>query len=207
MDRKIAEHLLNIGAVHLQPNDPFTWTSGIKSPIYCDNRLTLSYPNVRRDIIQGFTELVKDIQADVVAGTATAGIPHAALLSEQLHLPMVYVRGSAKGHGKKNQIEGKITEGQKVILVEDLISTGGSVIQAAEALKNAGAHVELIVAIFTYEFKEAKEAFERVNIPVKVLTTYSTLLQVAKEKEMISSEEEKRLALWRTDPTSEAWMK
>lgn len=207
MKRIIAEHLLNIGAVHLRADDPFTWTSGLKAPIYCDNRLTLSYPNVRRDIIKGFVELTKDVRADVVAGTATAGIPHAALLSDQLDLPMIYVRSSAKGHGKKNQIEGKLTEGDRVILVEDLISTGGSVLQAAEALQKAGAIIEVIVAIFTYEFPRADEAFQKANIPVKVLTSYSTLLEVAKEKGMITSEEERRLALWRQDPTSDAWMK
>ncbi len=208
MKEKMAEHLLKIGAVHLQPNDPFTWTSGLKSPIYCDNRLTLSYPEVRRDIVQGFMELVKNHTdaVDVIAGTATAGIPHAALLSEALGLPMVYVRGSAKGHGKQNQIEGKIEKGQRVVLVEDLISTGGSVIQAAEALRAAGAEVVAIVAIFTYEFQKAEDALKTADLPTYVLTSYSTLLGVAKEQGMISSAEEERLAEWRKDPTQTAWM-
>ncbi|NEU29433.1 orotate phosphoribosyltransferase [bacterium LRH843] len=208
MKEQIAEHLLTIGAVHLQPNDPFTWTSGIKSPIYCDNRLTLSYPNVRRDIIKGFVEQIKEhiSEVDVIAGTATAGIPHAALLSEALDLPMVYVRGSAKGHGKQNQIEGRIEKGQKIVLVEDLISTGGSVIQAAEALRAEGAEVVAVVAIFTYEFKKAEDALKEANLPAYILTSYSTLLNVAQDKGTISSEEVERLAKWRKDPAKTEWM-
>src|SRR5699024_9798949 len=135
---KIASHLLEIEAVFLRPNEPFTWASGIKSPIYCDNRLTLSYPTVRKDIAAGLAELIKEHypEVDVVASTATAGIPHAAWVSDVLELPMVYVRSSAKSHGKGNQIEGKIAKGQKVVVIEDLISTGGSAITAAEALRN-----------------------------------------------------------------------
>ncbi|WP_227935753.1 orotate phosphoribosyltransferase [Alkalihalobacillus deserti] len=206
MKDQIASHLLDIGAVHLQPTNPFTWTSGIKSPIYCDNRLTLSYPNVRKDIIAGFIELLKNTEVDVIAGTATAGIPHAALLADAMDLPMIYVRGSAKGHGKQNQIEGKIEKGQKVVLVEDLISTGGSVIQAAEALKASGAEVVAVVAIFTYEFQKAYDALEEASLPTHVLTSYSALLNVAKEKGTITSDQVDRLNEWRKDPTSQAWM-
>ncbi|WP_332690123.1 orotate phosphoribosyltransferase [Halalkalibacter lacteus] len=206
MKEQIAKHLLDIGAVHLRPNDPFTWTSGMKSPIYCDNRLTLSYPKVRKDIIVGFVELLEKIEVDVIAGTATAGIPHAALLADKLELPMIYVRGSAKGHGKQNQIEGKIEKGQKVVLVEDLISTGGSVIQAAEALRSNGAEVVAIVAIFTYEFQKAYDALKEANIPTYVLTSYSTLLEVAKGKGTITADQVQRLNEWRKDPTSQDWM-
>ncbi|GAE24186.1 orotate phosphoribosyltransferase [Halalkalibacter wakoensis JCM 9140] len=206
MKELIAKHLLEIGAVHLRPQDPFTWTSGIKSPIYCDNRLTLSYPEVRKDIIAGFANLLEGMEVDVIAGTATAGIPHAALLADHLDLPMAYVRGSAKGHGKQNQIEGKVEKGQKVVLVEDLISTGGSVIQAAEALRASGAEVVAIVAIFTYEFQKAYDAFQEANLPTYVITSYSTLLQVAKEKGTISADQVERLNEWRKDPSSEAWM-
>ncbi|MDT8859089.1 orotate phosphoribosyltransferase [Alkalihalobacillus sp. MEB130] len=206
MKEQIAKHLLDIGAVHLRPNDPFTWTSGIKSPIYCDNRLTLSFPAVRKEIISGFASLLEKVEVDVIAGTATAGIPHAALLADQLDLPMVYVRGSAKGHGKQNQIEGKIEKGQKVVLVEDLISTGGSVIQAAEALRESGAEVVAIVAIFTYEFQKAYDALEEADLPTYVLTSYSTLLSVAKEQGTITSDQENRLNEWRKDPASQAWM-
>ncbi|ARK31061.1 orotate phosphoribosyltransferase [Halalkalibacter krulwichiae] len=206
MREKIANHLLEIGAVHLQPTNPFTWTSGIKSPIYCDNRLTLSYPHVRKDIITGFVKLLEGIEVDVIAGTATAGIPHAALLADALDLPMVYVRGSAKGHGKQNQIEGKIEKGQKVVLVEDLISTGGSVIQAAEALKASGADVVAVIAIFTYEFQKANDALKEANLPTHILTSYSTLLNVAKEKGTITAEQVQRLNEWRKDPSSQSWM-
>lgn len=208
MNVQIANHLLSIGAVHLQPNDPFTWTSGIKSPIYCDNRLTLSYPHVRQDIIKEFVQLIEKhvTEVDVIAGTATAGIPHAALLSDALHLPMVYVRGSAKEHGRQNQIEGNIEKGQKVVLVEDLISTGGSVLQAAAALEQAGAEVVAIVAIFSYEFTEAAQAFKQKQIPTYILTTYSTLLQVAEQNGTLSPEEKKRLVLWRENPKANTWM-
>ncbi|KHF38088.1 orotate phosphoribosyltransferase [Halalkalibacter okhensis] len=206
MKEQIAKHLLDIGAVHLRPNDPFTWTSGMKSPIYCDNRLTLSYPAVRKDIIKGFVTLLEKMDVDVIAGTATAGIPHAALLADQVDLPMIYVRGSAKGHGKQNQIEGKIEKGQKVVLVEDLISTGGSVIQAAEALRESGAEVVAIVAIFTYEFQKAYDALKEADLPTHVLTSYSTLLTVAKEQGTITDDQEQRLNEWRKDPTSQNWM-
>ncbi|GAE29184.1 orotate phosphoribosyltransferase [Alkalihalobacillus hemicellulosilyticus] len=208
MKEIIAKHLLTIEAVHLQPNEPFTWTSGIKSPIYCDNRLTLSYPSVRKDIIKGFVELYNEHikKADVIAGTATAGIPHAALLADALELPMAYVRGSAKGHGKQNQIEGKVERGQKVVLVEDLISTGGSVVKAAEALREAGAEVVAVVAIFTYEFQKAVETMKDANIPTYILTNYSTLVEVASQNGYIHKDDVTKLSKWRNDPQSIEWL-
>jgi orotate phosphoribosyltransferase len=208
MNKQIAASLLDIEAVTLSPNDPFTWSSGIKSPIYCDNRMTLSYPNVRRLIAGEFEVLInkKYPDVEVIAGTATAGIPHAAWVSELLDLPMVYVRGSAKGHGKQNQIEGKIVPGQKVVIIEDLISTGGSAIKAAEALKEAGANVIGVAAIFTYELKKAEDHFKEINLEASVLTSYSTLLEVAKGRGTISEEELKKLVAWSNDPSSTSWL-
>ena len=161
LERKIAKHLLDIEAVALRPNDYFTWTSGIKSPIYCDNRITMSYPAIRREIAAGMSEVIKAKfpEVEVVAGTATAGIPHAAWVSEVLDLPMIYVRDSAKKHGKTNQIEGRLLEGQKVVIIEDLISTGLSSLKVAKALEEAGAVVLGVVAIFSYELKKAQDAF------------------------------------------------
>src|SRR6476619_2258306 len=152
MKKEIASHLLEIGAVFLQPNDPFTWSSGMKSPIYCDNRLTLSYPHIRQDIARGLQQLIEEHfpGTDVIAGTATAGIPHAAWVSDKLNLPMCYVRSKAKEHGKGNQIEGQVKENQRVVVIEDLISTGGSAITAVDALREAGCDVLGIVSIFTY---------------------------------------------------------
>lgn len=198
----IAEHLLNIKAVSLKPNDPFTWSSGLKSPIYCDNRLTLSYPAVRKEIAQGLAELIqtKFPQAKVVAGTATAGIPHAAWVSEILNLPMVYVRSSAKGHGKGNQIEGIVKEGDKVVVVEDLISTGGSSITCVQALRDAGCHVEGVVSIFTYELEKATAAFKEADIPYFSLTDFTTLTDAAKEKQSISEDELESLRKWKVNP-------
>ena len=198
----IAEHLLNIKAVSLKPNDPFTWSSGLKSPIYCDNRLTLSYPAVRKEIAQGLAELIqtKFPQAKVVAGTATAGIPHAAWVSEILNLPMVYVRSSAKGHGKGNQIEGIVKEGDKVVVVEDLISTGGSSITCVQALRDAGCHVEGVVSIFTYELEKATAAFKEADIPYFSLTDFTTLTDAAKEKQSISEDELESLRKWKANP-------
>lgn len=198
----IAEHLLNIKAVSLKPNDPFTWSSGLKSPIYCDNRLTLSYPAVRKEIAQGLAELIqtKFPQAKVVAGTATAGIPHAAWVSEILNLPMVYVRSSAKGHGKGNQIEGIVKEGDKVVVVEDLISTGGSSITCVQALRDAGCHVEGVVSIFTYELEKATAAFKEAEIPYFSLTDFTTLTDAAKEKQSISEDELESLRKWKANP-------
>lgn len=209
MKKEIANHLLDIKAVFLRPNDPFTWSSGIKSPIYCDNRLSLSYPKVRKDIAKGLAVLIGEHFPDteIVAGTATAGIPHAAWVSDILELPMVYVRSKAKGHGKGNQIEGKIEPGNKVVIVEDLISTGGSVITAANALREAGAEVVGVVAIFTYGLEKGQEQLEAANLKAEVLSDYDTLLQVAFSRNDISENELVKLEKWRANPASEDWMK
>jgi orotate phosphoribosyltransferase len=208
MKKQIAEHLLTIGAVFLKPNEPFTWSSGIKSPIYCDNRLTLSYPEVRKDIATGLAKLVKENypEVDVIAGTATAGIPHAAWVSEVLHAPMCYIRSKAKEHGKGNQIEGKVTAGQKVVIVEDLISTGGSVITCVEALREAGCEVLGVVSIFTYELEVGKERMKEAHVKSVSLSDYTALTEVAKEKGIISGEELTKLTEWRKNPQDESWM-
>lgn len=204
---KIAEQLLEIEAVFLRPNDPFTWSSGIKSPIYCDNRLTLSFPDLRKNIAMQLSILIKDRFPDVelVAGTATAGIPHAAWVSDILELPMCYVRSSAKSHGKGNQIEGKIEAGQKAVVVEDLISTGGSAIAAAEALREEGIKVLGIVSIFSYELDKGKQQLQESNIKAYSLTGYSSLIEVALEKELIKKEDKALLESWRNNP--EQWGK
>ncbi|WP_141431248.1 orotate phosphoribosyltransferase [Bacillus sp. 03113] len=202
MKRDIAGLLLEIKAVFLQPNDPFTWASGMKSPIYCDNRLTLSFPHVRKAIASGLKDIVleKFPQTEVVAGTATAGIPHAAWVSELLDLPMCYVRSKPKGHGKGNQIEGKAEKGQKVVVIEDLISTGGSVITAVEALREAGCEVVGVVSIFTYELSKGKELLKEANIESYSLTDYTTLVDVAKEKGYIQEEDLDKLTNWKKNP-------
>nr|WP_295971958.1 orotate phosphoribosyltransferase [uncultured Bacillus sp.] len=207
MKKIIAESLLEIQAVSLKPNDPFTWTSGIISPIYCDNRLTLSYPSVRRKIASGLAELITDKfpGTELVAGTATAGIPHAAWVSEVLNLPMCYVRSKAKEHGKGNQIEGKAEKGQKVVVVEDLISTGGSVITAVEALRQAGCDVLGVVSIFTYELTKGSERLQESGITAYSLTNYSTLVEVASEKGYIDPSDWDKLMEWRKNP--ENWGK
>ncbi len=203
MKKEIAGSLLEIEAVSLKPNDPFTWSSGLRSPIYCDNRLTLSYPAIRGEIARGLQALIKEHfpGVEVVAGTATAGIPHAAWVSEKLELPMCYVRSKAKGHGKGNQIEGKVTPGQKVVVVEDLISTGGSVINAVEALREAGCEVLGAVAIFTYELEKGKELLQEAGVEVQSLTDFSTLAEVAREREEISTDDLAKLAEWRENPS------
>lgn len=205
MKHKIAEHLLKIKAVFLQPKEPFTWSSGLKSPIYCDNRLTLSYPEVRKDIANGLAEIIKDKfpETEVVAGTATAGIPHAAWVSDVLDLPMAYVRSKAKEHGKGNQIEGKVEKGQKVVVVEDLISTGGSVITAVEGLRAAGCEVLGVVSIFTYELPKGKELLNQAEITAVSLTDYSTLLEVANSNGYIEEEDLASLKAWKENP--EKW--
>ena len=202
MKKKIAESLLEIEAVSLHPNDPFTWTSGIRSPIYCDNRLTLSYPEIRRKIaaVSLISLREKFPGAELIAGTATAGIPHAAWVSEELNLPMCYVRSKAKGHGKGNQIEGKVEKGQKVVVVEDLISTGGSVITAVEALREAGCDVLGVVSIFTYELENGRERLSDANITTYSLTDFSTLVEVASEKGYIETTDLDKLIEWRKDP-------
>ncbi len=207
MKHSIAERLLDINAVALKPNDPFTWTSGLRSPIYCDNRLTLSYPAVRREIAAGLQKLILENypNAEVIAGTATAGIPHAAWVSELMDLPMCYVRSKAKGHGKGNQIEGKVEKGQKVVVVEDLISTGGSVITAVQALREAGCEVLGVVSIFTYGLDKGKEAFSQEDIISESLTDFANLVEVAIEKGYISKDDQESLLSWSKAPSE--WSK
>jgi orotate phosphoribosyltransferase len=202
MKRKIAEALLEIEAVSLQPENPFTWSSGLKSPIYCDNRLTLSYPDIRRTIASGLRDLVLAHfpEAQGISGTATAGIPHAAWVSDLLNLPMSYVRSKAKGHGKGNQIEGKVAPGQKIVVVEDLISTGGSVIEAVQALRDAGCDVLGVVSIFTYELETGEAQLAAAGIPGYSLTDFTTLANLAVEKGVISNEGLQSLAQWRKSP-------
>ncbi|MEK4667115.1 orotate phosphoribosyltransferase [Niallia sp. FSL R7-0271] len=202
MKERIAEQLLKIKAVFLQPNDPFTWSSGLKSPIYCDNRLTLSYPEVRKEIAQGLADLIKENfpETEIVAGTATAGIPHAAWVSDVLDLPMAYVRSKAKEHGKGNQIEGKAEKGQKVVVVEDLISTGGSVITAVNSLREAGCEVLGVVSIFTYELPKGKELLKDANIESHSLTSYTALLHVAQQHGYIKESDVASLQAWKENP-------
>lgn len=202
MKKSIAEQLLEIKAVFLQPNDPFTWSSGLKSPIYCDNRLTLSYPKVRKEIANGLADLIKEHfpETDIVAGTATAGIPHAAWVSDVLDLPMAYVRSKAKEHGKGNQIEGKAEKGQKVVVVEDLISTGGSVITAVNSLREAGCDVLGVVSIFTYELPKGKELLADAKIESHSLTDYTALLEVAQQKGYIKESDISSLQAWKENP-------
>ncbi|PTO38981.1 orotate phosphoribosyltransferase [Enterococcus mundtii] len=206
IEQTIAKNLLEIEAVFLSPNQPFTWASGIKSPIYCDNRITMSYPKVRKEIAQGLAEKIKQEfpEVEVIAGTATAGIPHAAWVAEILDLPMVYIRSKAKAHGKGNQIEGRIFEGQKMVVIEDLISTGGSVLEAAEAAKREGADVLGVAAIFTYELPKGKANFEAAGLPLVTLTNYSVLIEFALENKTIDETELALLKEWKKDP--ENWV-
>ena len=199
LERKLAKELLAIQAVALRPNDYFTWTSGIKSPIYCDNRITMSYPSIRREIAAGMVEVIKEKYpaVEVIAGTATAGIPHAAWVSELLDLPMIYVRDSAKKHGKTNQIEGRVLEGQKVVIIEDLISTGLSSLKVAKALREAGAEVLGVVAIFSYELTKAHEAFSQSEVKYVTLTNYPALVEEAVASNVIHQDDVEKLLEWR----------
>ncbi|KWX86355.1 orotate phosphoribosyltransferase [Paenibacillus riograndensis] len=201
---QIARYLLKIGAVALRPQAPFTWTSGIKSPIYCDNRLTLSFPEVRGYIADAFVETIASTypDAEVIAGTSTAGIPHAAWVADKLNLPMAYIRDKAKGHGKQNQIEGLISPGQKVIIIEDLISTGGSSIKAAQAVQEAGGVPLVVLAIFSYELDRATEAFAAAGVPLQTLSNYTTLIDVALGQGTIADTDVELLQSWRKDPAS-----
>ncbi|RAP76625.1 orotate phosphoribosyltransferase [Paenibacillus montanisoli] len=202
LPREIAKGLLQINAVALRPNEPFTWTSGMKSPIYCDNRLTMSYPEIRELIAEGFASVIREQFPDceAVAGIATGGIPHAAWVAHKLNLPMLYVRDKAKGHGKTNQIEGHFKPGQKVVLIEDLISTGGSSLKAAVAVREAGCEVQGVVAIFTYQFPKAAAAFEEEGIPLATLSNYSALIEVAAEQGIVHNSDIALLQSWRENP-------
>ncbi|MGH1782943.1 orotate phosphoribosyltransferase [Enterococcus gallinarum] len=202
ISKAIAKDLLTIEAVFLRPNEPFTWASGIKSPIYCDNRMTMSYPAVRKAIASGLAAQIKEHFPDVevIAGTATAGIPHAAWVADILDLPMVYIRSKAKDHGKGNQIEGRITEGQKMVVIEDLISTGGSVLEACEAAAREGANVLGVAAIFTYELPQGLNNFEKAQLPLVTLTNYSTMIDTALEMDYIGKEDIALLQQWKQSP-------
>ncbi|HEY0221953.1 orotate phosphoribosyltransferase [Lactovum miscens] len=199
--KTIGKNLLDIRAVFLSPNEPFTWASGIQSPIYTDNRITLSYPQIRRQIAQGLAQIIKDNfpEVEVIAGTATAGIPHAAWVAEILDLPMIYVRSKPKDHGKGNQVEGRIEEGQKIVLIEDLISTGGSVLEAAAAAEKEGVTVLGIAAIFSYELSSAIENFEKANLKLMTLSNFSSLIEQALESDYISKDEFKLLERFKKD--------
>ena len=208
MKQLIAEDLLKIKAVFLRPNEPFTWASGIKSPIYCDNRLTLSDTQVRDDVENGLATLIKEHypQAEVLMGTSTAGIAHAAITATILNLPMGYVRSGAKDHGRGNQIEGKLLPGQKVVVVEDLISTGGSCIEVVNVLREAGADVLGIVSIFTYGMKKGIERLAAAEVKNVSLCDLDTLVEVAAEKAYIEPADKDRLIQFRNNPSDESWM-
>lgn len=200
--KQIAGRLLEIGAVKLKVEEPFTWASGWRSPIYCDNRVVLSYPEVRGEVINGMVEASeKFTNLDGIAGVATAGIPHGALLADRLGLPYIYIRSKAKEHGRQNQIEGSLKEGGNYLMIEDLISTGGSVLQACEALRQAGGKVAGVLAIFTYQFPQASEAFATANVDFATLSNYSALLDVAAENGTISPEAQETLQAWRKAPS------
>ncbi|PWV89378.1 orotate phosphoribosyltransferase [Paenibacillus cellulosilyticus] len=202
LPREIAKSLLEIEAVALSPNEPFTWTSGLKSPIYCDNRLTMTYPAIRDLIAEGFAAVIRERypNAEVIAGTATAGIPHAAWVAQKLGLPMAYIRDKAKGHGKQNQIEGRIEAGQNVVVIEDLISTGGSSLKAALAVQEAGAKVNAVLAIFSYQFAAAADAFANAGIALETLSNYSALIEVAAEIGKVQQSDIETLKSWRENP-------
>ena len=208
MKQLIAEDLLKIKAVFLRPNEPFTWASGIKSPIYCDNRLTLSDTQVRNDVENGLAQLIKEhySQAEVLMGTSTAGIAHAAITATILDLPMGYVRSGAKDHGRGNQIEGKLLPGQKVVVVEDLISTGGSCIEVVNVLREAGADVLGIVSIFTYGMKKGLERLAAAEVKNVSLCDLDTLVEVAADKAYIAPGDKERLIKFRNNPSDESWM-
>ena len=205
---EVASALLSIKAVFLKPNDPFTWASGIKSPIYCDNRLTLSYPDVRTLIDEGIADKVKELypEAEMLMGTSTAGIAHAAIAADRLGLPMGYVRGSAKDHGRKNQIEGRTFEGQKVVVIEDLISTGGSVLECVEPLREVGCEVLGVVSIFTYGMQKSVDRLSAANVENTSLCDLDHLLPVATEMGYINKEDEAKLIKFRNNPSDESWM-
>ncbi len=208
LEKLIAEKLLSIGAVFLRPNEPFTWASGIKSPIYCDNRLSLSYPEVRTTVEEGLAKLIKEHypEAEVLMGTSTAGIAHAGITAHLLNLPMGYVRGGAKTHGRTNQIEGKIKSGDKVVVVEDLISTGGSCIEVVEVLREAGANVLGVVSIFTYGMQKGLDRLAQAKVKNVSLSNIDTLSQVAVEMGTISSEDQGRILQFRDNPADESWI-
>lgn len=206
--REIAKILLKLKAVTLSPEDPYTWASGIKSPIYCDNRLTLSYPEERSQVEKGLVDLIKREYPEVeyIMGTATAGIPHAAIIADKMELPMGFVRSSNKDHGKQNKIEGAKIDGAKVVVIEDLFSTGGSSIEAAKALEEVGYQVLGIVSIFTYNMKNAEDNFKTAGFKHNSLTTFDELIEVAHEMDYIKESEIEKLKLFRDNPKDSSWM-
>ena len=209
MEKKIAKDLLSIGAVFLRPEQPFTWASGIKSPIYCDNRLTLTAPEVRNHVEEGLAELIRKHypEVEVLMGTSTAGIAHAAITATILNLPMGYVRSGSKDHGRGNQIEGKLEKGQKVVVVEDLISTGGSCIEVVEALRAAGADVLGIVSIFTYGMQKGLDRLAAAEAKNYSLSNLDALVEVAAEEGYIKPEDKERILKFRNNPSDESWIK
>ena len=209
IERTIAHDLLSIGAVFLRPDDPFTWASGIKSPIYCDNRLTLTAPEVRTHVETGLVDLICKHYPDVevLMGTSTAGIAHAAIVGHMMGLPMGYVRSGNKDHGRQNRIEGKLLPGQKVVVVEDLISTGGSCIEVVEALREAGAEVLGIASIFTYGLQKGIDRLEAANVKNFSLSNFDAVCEVAAEEGKIRTEDIARLKQFRANPSDESWIK
>ncbi len=204
---KVAEFLLQIKAIKLQPKNPYKWASGWNSPIYCDNRITLSYPNIRTFIRQSYSEAVLEYfgKPDVIAGVATGGLAQGALVAQELGLPFIYVRSEAKSHGMGNQIEGAFEKGQKVVVIEDLISTGGSSIKAIEALQEAELDVKGLIAIFSYGFKVAEENFQKVNCPFITLTNYDLMIESALNKDYVTEADMNSLREWKEDPAN--WLK
>ena len=207
VEKEIAQSLLKIKAVKLSPNEPFTWASGWNSPIYCDNRVTLSYPTIRKQIYQSFSQLINEKypEAELIAGVATGAIAHGVLVAEEMQKPFIYVRSAPKGHGLGNQIEGKYSKGQKVVVIEDLISTGGSSLSAVEALREAGVEVLGMVAIFTYGFSTAETNFHKANLKVDTLSSYNALIDAALESNYIQDKDLNDLKEWRTAP--DKWRK
>ncbi len=208
LEKKIAEDLLSIKAVFFRPNEPFTWASGIKSPVYCDNRLTLTAPDVRCDVENGLAEMIKEHfpEAEILMGTSTAGIAHAAITAHILNMPMGYVRSGAKDHGRQNRIEGKLLPGQKTVVVEDLISTGGSVIEVVDALREAGAEVLGVVSIFTYGMEKGLKRLKEADVVNYSLTNFDCIAQVAAETGYIDEADVSKLIKFRNNPSDESWM-
>ncbi len=208
LEKKIAKELLSIGAVFFRPEDPFTWASGIKSPVYCDNRLTLTAPSVRDDVEKGLVAVIKEHypEAEILMGTSTAGIAHAAIVGHMMKLPMGYVRGGNKDHGRQNRIEGKLEKGQKVVVIEDLISTGGSVIETVEALREAGAEVLGVASIFTYGMQKGLDRMAEADVKNVSLSNFDCIAEVAAEEKYIKPEDVARLIAFRNNPSDESWI-
>lgn len=209
IEKEIAKELLSIKAVFLRPEEPFTWASGIKSPIYCDNRLTLTAPETRTKIEKALAEVIKENypEVEVLMGTSTAGIPHAAITADILNLPMGYVRGSSKDHGRKNQIEGKLEKGQKVVVIEDLVSTGGSLMEVVNVLREAEAQVLGVASIFTYNMQKSKTLLQENNVKNISLSNFDALVEVAVEEGYINKNAVEKLIAFRNNPSDESWMR